>query len=264
MQVLLTLPIGIAAQLLLFLLLHKAFRMAAKPAALIVALASVALYVPYAILAWPGADVLALHLAVYLLVAYALGLVMGYRAAGETAGFHWAPTIIIAFFVVLVLFNGVLVVVATQGLPEPLARALLPPTADQRGISSAFPGVVPNDFQKKEALYNAYLEQVERQQARGWAVRKGWLDEARAGHPSLFQVMVADRDGRPVAGAEVAGAFLRPSDTRLDQRFVLAEVAPGRYQGEFSLPVPGVWELALEIRRGEELHQVRGTTSVGD
>lgn len=264
MEVLLTLPIGIAAQLLLFLLLNKAFRMAPKPAALIVALASVAVYVPYTILVWPGADVLALHLAVYLLVAYALGLVMGHRAAGEKAGFHWAPAIIIAFFVVLVLFNGVLVVVSTQGLPEPLARALLPPTVDERGVSSAFPGVVQNDFQKKEALYNAYLEQVQRQRARGWMVRKGWLGEARADHPSLFQVVVTDRDGRAVAGAEVRGAFLRPSDTRLDQPFTLTEVAPGQYRGEFALPVPGVWALALEVRRGEDVHEVRATTSIAD
>ncbi|MFA7592867.1 MAG: FixH family protein [Thiohalobacteraceae bacterium] len=264
MQALLSLPVGIVAQLLLFLLLHRVVRMAVKPAALIVALASVALYVPYAILIWPGADVLALHLAVYLLVAYALGLVMGQRAAGEKAGFHWAPTIIIAFFVVLVLFNGVLVVVSTQGLPEPLARVLLPPPMAQRGVSSAFPGVVQHDFQKKEALYNAYLEQVERQQARGWKVHKGWLGEARAGHPSLFQVIVTDRDDRPIAAAEVSGTFLRPADTRLDQPFVLTEVAPGQYRGEFTLPVPGIWQLVLEIQRGADLHEVRGTTSIAD
>ena len=47
-------------------------------AALVVALLSLALYVPYALWHWPGADVLALHVAVYLVAAYALaGAVSG-------------------------------------------------------------------------------------------------------------------------------------------------------------------------------------------
>lgn len=266
MDVLLSIPIGIVAQLLLFVLLRRAVRLHAKAAALIVGLAAPALYIPYAIVTWPGADVVALHVAIFLVTAYALGLIFGHREArtDDVQGFHWAPTLIVAFFVVLVLFDSVLVVVATQGLPAPLARMLLPHTDNARDITSAFPGVVDNDFQKKEALYNAYMEQVRRQQERGWVVRKGWLGTARAGQAAKFQVMVNDRDGKAVAGAEVHGGFLRAADTRLDQRIALAETAPGVYQGEVLLPLPGVWNLVLEIRRGDALHEVRATTTVTD
>ncbi|HEY9197847.1 MAG TPA: FixH family protein [Gammaproteobacteria bacterium] len=262
MDVLLTLPLGLTLQLLMFFVLWRGLRMAAKAAALIVGLLALALYVPYAILAWPGADVLALHLAVFLVAAYALGLITGYRETQSGAGgFHWGPTLIIAFFVVLILFDAVLVVIATRGLPEPLARMFLPDTTE-RAVSSAFPGVVANDFQKKEALYNAYLEQVRAQQARGWAVRKGWVGDVHAGEPALFQVTVEDRNGAAVAGADVRGRFLRASDTRLDREIVLAEVKPGVYQGEVTLPVHGAWELMLEIRRGEDRHEIRATTAV--
>lgn len=266
MDVLLTLPLGLTLQLLVFFVLWRGLRMAAKAAALIVGLLALALYVPYAILVWPGADVLALHLAVFLVAAYALGLITGYRESqGQTGtgGFHWGPTLIIAFFVVLILFDAVLVVVATRGLPEPLARMFLPDTTE-RAVSSAFPGVVANDFQKKEALYNAYLEQVRAQQARGWVVRKGWVGDAHAGKPALLQVSVADRSGAAVAGADVRGRFLRASDTRLDQGIALAEVKPGVYRGEVTLPVHGVWELMLEIRRGDERHEIRATTTLAE
>lgn len=264
MEVLLSLPIGLVVQLLVFFVLWRGVRMAAKAAALIVGLLALALYVPYAIIVWPGADVLALHIAVFLVTAYALGLIAGYREAQIGAGgFHWAPTLIIAFFVVLILFNAVLVVVATRGLPEPLARVFLPATGE-RTVSSAFPGVVARDFQKKEALYNAYLEQVRTQQARGWVVRKGWVGEAHAGRPALFQVAVTDRDGAAVRGAEVRGSFLRASDTRLDQGITLAEVEPGVYQGAVTLPVHGAWELMLEIRHGEDRHEVRATTAIAE
>lgn len=264
MEVLLSLPIGLAVQLLVFFVLWRGLRMAAKAAALIVGLLALALYVPYAIIVWPGADVLALHIAVFLVTAYALGLIAGYREAQAGAGgFHWAPTLIIAFFVVLILFNAVLVVVATRGLPEPLARALLPATSE-RVISSAFPGVVSNDFQQKEALYNAYLEQVRAQHERGWVVRKGWIGEAHARAPAKFQVSVNERNGAAVQGAEVHSRFLRAADTRLDQSLTLSEVAPGVYQGEITLPVHGAWELMLEIRRGDDRHQVRATTAVAE
>lgn len=264
MELLLSLPIGLAAQVLVFFILWRGLRMAAQAAALIVGLLALAVYIPYAIIVWPGADVLALHSAVFLVTAYALGLITGYREAQANAGgFHWAPTLIIAFFVVLILFNAVLVVVATRGLPEPLVRLLLPATGE-RSVSSAFPGVVANDFQKKEALYNAYLEQVRAQQARGWVVRKGWVGEVHAGTPALFQVAVNDREGAALQGAEVRGTFLRAADTRLDQSLTLTEITPGVYQGEITLPVHGAWELMLDIRRGDDRHQVRATTAVAE
>lgn len=266
MLVLLTIPLGVTLQLLVFVLLRRALRMPAKAAALVVGLASIALYVPYAILVWPGADVLAMHVAVYLVTAYGLGIITGYRDANVTGttGFHWAPTLIIAFFVALVLFDAILVVVATRGLPEPVARVLLPQADNHREISSAFPGVVDKDFQKKEELYNAYLEQVQRQHARGWVVRKGWLGPVQVGEAARFQVTVNDRDGASVQGADVHGSFLRPADTRLDRTFMLTEVSPGIYRGEVTLPAPGLWDLVLEIRKGEDLHEVRATTTVAE
>lgn len=265
MQVLLTIPLGLTIELLIFFLLNRAIGMAAKGAALIVGLLALAIYVPYAIIVWPGADIVALHVAIYLVAAYALGLIMGYREVESGGGsFHWAPTLIVAFFVVLVLFDSVLVVVATRGLPKPVADWLLPKTATQHEVSSAFPGVVEHDYQKKESQYNAYLQQVEDQNRRGWVVHKGWLGPVRAGRPGVFQVTVADRNGAPVTAAEIEGGFLRPSDTRLDHRFALAETAPGQYQVELTLPVPGVWDLVLEIRHGDDLHRMQATTSIGD
>lgn len=262
MWVLLSIPLGVTAQLALFLILTRGLRLAAKPAALVVALAAVASYMPYALLRWPGGDVLAMHIAVYLVTAYALGLIMGHRETHQGGGFHWAPGLIVAFFVVLVLFNAVLVVLATRGLPDSVAHWLLPAPAAQRGLSSAFPGVVENDFQKKEALYNSYLEQVAAQQARGWQVQKGWLGPHRAGQPSQFQLRVQDRAGQPVTGAEIVGGFLRPSDTRLDQWVKLDEVEPGLYRVELVLPVPGAWDVSLEIRQGEALHVLRARTQI--
>ena len=126
----------------------------------------------------------------------------------------------------------------------------------------AFPGTVSRDYQKKEALYNDYLEQVDRQERRGWQVKKGWLSVPVAGQKAAFQVTVSARDGSPVIGAKVYGEFLRPSDKSLDQTFVLEEKDSGLYRAGISLPVPGIWRLTLRIERGEDLHEIQATTSV--
>jgi hypothetical protein len=67
--------------------------------------------------------------------------------------------------------------------------------ARRHEMTSFFPGVISHDFQKKEALYNEYLQQVERQRERGWQIQKGWLSEP----------MVNEADGVPGGGADSRG-----------------------------------------------------------
>lgn len=127
-----------------------------------------------------------------------------------------------------------------------------------------FPGVVSHDFHQKEALYNRYLQQVERQQRRGWQVQKGWASDPRAGETGIFRVAVRTREGEPITGATVAGQFLRPSSNKQDVAFTLAETDSGVYESKLLLPLAGHWDLVLEIRKGEDLHEIRAVTQVLD
>ena len=263
LESLLALPLGAALEVVLFLLLYRVTPMNGRQAALVVALLSLAGLMIDAFMDWPGADVLAMYVAVLLVTAYLLGILAHAREQRKAQPgqggrwFHWGPTLIILFFVTLFAVDGLFVVVSRQGLPKPLAEYLLP-----KQSQSVFPGVVARDFQKKEAQYNAYLEQVRKQRQRGWRVSKGWLVAPRAGEPQDFQVRVEGADGAPVRFAEVGGVFQRPSDSRMDQAFELHEIEPGLYRGRLSLPAPGHWDLVLRIRRGEQLHEIHATTSV--
>jgi nitrogen fixation protein FixH len=266
LQSLLALPLGAGAEVLLFLVLYRFTPMSGKQTALVVALVALAALILYSLLDWPGADVLAMYVAVLAVTAYLLGIVSHareQRQAGSEAGrwFHWGPAVIVIFFVLLFALDGVLVVVSREGLPEPIARLVLPKST-QENIRSVFPGTVANDYQKKEALYNEYLKQVERQKARGWQVSKGWLMTPVVGAAVPFQVKVAEADGAPVQFAEVSGIFQRPSDSRLDSAFELEEIEPGLYRAMVALPEPGTWSLVLKVRRGEQLHEIHATTSV--
>ena len=50
---------GVLAELLLFMLLNRVFRVNGKTAGMIITLLVLLIYVPWAILIWPGADVFA-------------------------------------------------------------------------------------------------------------------------------------------------------------------------------------------------------------
>lgn len=251
--------LGVLFEWLGYLGLRRLFRLSGKAAALAIGLLVMLLYVPWAAVQWPGADIFAIHLAIYLTFAYALGMI-GSRLGGRKGG-HWAPAIIVAFFVGVIAINIVFVTVAERGITGVFAE-LLPKPRGGEVADSEFPGVVSHDFQEKEALYNQYLAQVAAQRARGWRVRKGWDREPRVGEPADLIVVVEDRDGRPVAGAEVTGRFLRTSNSRDDFDFRLSEVGGGEYRGTFRMPLPGLWRLVLEVRRGEARHEVRAMTSV--
>ncbi len=258
--IILSLAIGIALEVLLYLGLRRIGRMGAVSAGAVVAVAALLLYLPYALLSWPGADVVAIHLALYLVVAYMLAIAGGRPTEGKR-GWHWAPALFIAFFALVVGMNVVFLGVAEKGITGIFAQ-LLPKPDGGEVADSRFPGTVSHDFQKKEALYNAYLEQVEEQRQRGWQVRKGWQAQPVVDQPAVFLVEVVDAQGQPVSGATVSGRFLRTSNSAFDFAFAMSEVAPGRYRLETRLSQPGLWQLVLEIRRGEELHEIRALTSV--
>lgn len=248
---------GVAAQLLAYLLLTRLFKLQGKAAAMVVALLAVLFYLPWAIINWPGADIFAINLAIFLTLAYGLGMV-GSRVG---KGWHWGPALIVTFFVGVIVINVVFVTVAEQGITGLFAE-LLPKPRGTQVADSRFPGTVSHDFQEKEALYNAYLEEVQQQQQRGWQVRYGWLGRPRQNETAGLILLVTDREGRPLSGARVEGSFLRTSSSRDDFTFEMNEVESGKYQASVSMPLPGLWRMVLRVHRGRDQHEIRATTSV--
>ena len=80
-------------------------------------------YLAYSAGQWPGIDVLAIHLVVFTATAAMLGIFSSLRQAKSKM--HWAPKLIIAFFMLLVLINAALLSIATHGLPDSLSAWLV-------------------------------------------------------------------------------------------------------------------------------------------
>ena len=258
---------GILIIVVLFAVLLRILRIEVKALAALLAILVLGIYVPVAIIFWPGADVFAIHLALYLVTVYILGIIFAQRAkhlATDKGWFHWGPASIIGFFLLIVSVDAILIVVAQKGLNMGTALHFLPEPRGGGKVSSFFPGTVSHDFREKEEKFNRYIEQRKAQQLRNWQIRKGWLDTPQVGRPAVFQLSVSDKQGRAVTGASIEGIFMRPSNSRLDQTFQMQETEAGLYRIELTLPEPGHWGLVLKIVKDEATHEIRAQTEVLD
>lgn len=266
-NILFTLPGGVIAIAAVFMLLYRITNMSGKMVAVVMAFGVIATYVPISIFVWPGADVFAIHIALYLVSVYILGIISSNRdvrrkAGQEGFGFHWAPASIVGFFVILIIMDSFFIMFATKGMESNIADILLPKPQSGGKVSSHFPGTVSKNYHQKYSEYNEYLKRFEAQKSRNWSVRKGWLGQAVANKPAIFRVEIKTNKQEVVTQAQVSGKFLRAADSKLDTDFDMREVEPGVYQQSITLTKPGTWNLVLKIKKGDDEHEIHATTSI--
>ena len=128
MNLLITLPVGILLVIISFFLLLRFVTRQPLRTGFVTAVLTSVLYVAYAIRYWPGADVFAVHIALFLIMVYILTITSHQRkVSGATSWrMHWAPAAIIGFFVVLVSVDSVFIVLAERGVGKDWARRILP------------------------------------------------------------------------------------------------------------------------------------------
>ncbi len=267
----LTLGVGVLFSFALFFFIYKGLGKSGKLAALLTILVTQAIYIPLSVMHWDGLDVFAIHFAFFTMTAYGMGIITSNRDArlsregkGKAGWFHWAPAIIVGFFLILVVVDSTILTLAGKGASADFIRQYLPEPQRQsaKNVTSAFPGTVSHDFHKKYDLYNNYVAQLKTQKERGWKISDGWLEKPVTGKASTFRIQVTDKDGQAVIGGKVTVSFLRPSDSKLDEQLELPESAPGHYGTVIQLPAPGLWSMVISITRGEEVHEVKGETWV--
>jgi len=268
-NILVTLLGGVLVIAVVFLSLYRFSQMSGKMVALVMAFVVTGVYVPLSIFFWPGADVFAIHIALYLVSVYVLAIITSQRdsrrLSGKTGfGFHWAPAAIVTFFVLLIIADSFFIMFATKGMDTELAKWLMPAPKSGGKVSSHFPGTVSHDYHEKQDQYNEYLKRFASQQLRDWKIRKGWLGKAIVNQPSIFRVEIKAADKTPVTAAEVNASFLRPANSKKDKTFKMQEVEPGIYQQSIILTEPGNWDLILKIHKDKDEHEVRAKTIIQD
>lgn len=208
-------------------------------------------YMAYATVQWPGGDVMSMHVAVYLATATVLTLIGG-RKAAEAKSLHWAPRLIILFFLGLFVVDGILLLVSGQGVPPAVAKWLLPPAKKNTQVAhTAFSGVVPHGEDAAKTI-NQFMASTDKQNRLGWEVRVGGLERLVQGDQANIALVAREADGRPLRGGTAVLAMLRPGVAQPEQMISLTETDPGIYRGQLALTLPGLWVAVVRMQRAND------------
>ena len=140
---------------------------------------------------------------------------------------HWIPWVFVGLFGVVLIANGTMIAVAI----------------------STFTGMETVSAYKKGINYNQRLAAAEAQEKLGWAAS---LD-TEAGNAGQITILfdLKDKQGKPVAAADVQARIDRPLQDGLDQTITFDEIASGRYAATVDLPLEGQWEVEVNaVARG--------------
>lgn len=217
--------------------------------AVLAGLIPLAVYFALIVGRWPGLDVVAIHVSVFLAAALVLFAMTQFRQ--RTAGrMHWAPKLLTAFFIGLVFLNGTLLYISTKGLPEPIARWWL--GSDGGPVYSGFSGVVPHGEGAAKAV-SSELKEAHRESQLGWQVDVSGLDNVDSRSIPL-QVRIKDRTGLPVERVDAEVRLMRPGSTTPAQTLPFVSGEAGVYLATLSVPAAGRWLLELRLMRDGGLH----------
>lgn len=197
---------------------------------------------------WPGLDVAAIHISVFLAAGLVLHALTQFRRR-SSGRMHWAPKLLTAFFLGLVVINATLLYIAKNGLPEPLARWWLGSEGGE--VYSGFSGVVEHGQGAAKAV-SSELSQAHRQSELGWQVELSGLDSNESAR--AIQVRVKDRTGLPVDRLEGELRLLRPGAAEPALTLALSTLDPGTYGGVLRLPASGRWLVELRLLRDGKLN----------
>lgn len=195
---------------------------------------------------WPGLDVVAMHISVFLATALVMHALSQFRKRGKRM--HWAPKLLIAFFSGLVVFNAGLLYVANSGLPEPIGRWWM---GGEGRVYSGFSGVVAHDRAAAKAV-SSELSESHREREVGWQVETEAQLDASA---KMLQVVmrVRDRTGLPVDDVQGEIQLVRPGAATPAVKLALAASDAGVYQAAAALPATGRWLLETRLYEAGEL-----------
>jgi FixH len=239
----LTLFGGLAVVILLFAL-ARAARIPAEIAGLLAAGLPLLAYFVYLIGRWPGLDVVAIHIAVFISAGFVLVVFSRYRSKQQRM--HWVPKALIAFFCLLAVMNAGFLYVATKGLPPALAGLLLP-SGKIETIHTGFAGTTRHGREAAKAI-GADLSREDLNARLGWSVRVEGLRQPATGENAVF-VAVENERGMLLSDLQGAIKLARPGGAA--KTYPLSPTGRGQYETRVNFEGSGLWVLELYIAQGE-------------
>lgn len=113
--------------------------------------------------------------------------------------------------------------------------------------SDSWTGLSTEDAYRKGIAFNDELARAEAQRLLGWTAATEFISAGPGEGRLVFALTSAD--GLPVRGRDVSATFRRPVSEGMDFAANLESTGPGKYAADIAPPVPGQWDVRLEVSR---------------
>lgn len=140
---------------------------------------------------------------------------------------RWIPWMIVGFFVVVAIFDGIFVYLA----------------------GSTHTGVVTDNAYNRGLDYNATVAAAEKQAGLGWKIDLDLKDG------SNLILKAIDSEQRPLQGAVVRAEFKRPTQDGYDFDVAMTETVAGTFETPVSFPLSGQWDVRVFVQWKQEQFQ---------
>lgn len=118
------------------------------------------------------------------------------------------------------------------------------------------PGLVVDDYYEKGKNYNKSLEKMAAQEALGWGTELLIPESILVGEKTRYGLTVVDKSGSVLSVDKVDVYAFRPSDVNADFSTQMSLKAEGEYIDDITFPLPGVWDLVVNIIRDNDQFEI--------
>ena len=125
------------------------------------------------------------------------------------------------------------------------------------------PGLVTEEYYEKGQDHERNVrKRIAARSQLGWSFDTDFPQNPLINRKETYRVNGVDKVGQPLSNADVTLKAYRPSDADADFDIKMNETIPGVYEAAVAYPLKGIWEITIDIRRGEDVYDFTRRASI--
>ena len=124
------------------------------------------------------------------------------------------------------------------------------------------PNLVVKDFYERGKAYSAMEKKIEQEKKLGWSGVIMVPADSRVNQNQTFEVVIQGKNSAGLNLDTVTLHAYRPSDARADFSVEMKKTQTGMYAAELIFGLPGIWDLIVEAKQGEQEFMIAKRISI--
>ena len=114
------------------------------------------------------------------------------------------------------------------------------------------PNLVKKDFYERGERYEETRKLIDQEKSLGWTGLLMIPAKPRIHQPQVYEVLLQGRQSISLQLDAVTFHAYRPSDANADFSVEMTNTKPGTYAAEIAFNLPGIWDVIVVARQGEQ------------